>query len=260
MDLGIAGKTALVTGATRGLGSEIARNLASEGARVIVVSRSETKEIVRALQPDGEGHLGFELDLSDQTGCQQLLGLMSADGISPDIIVNNVGGNLNLKDPLMNSDSFWEVMKFNLESTISLNSSLIPDMVARGWGRICHVSSISSLENQGVPSYSAAKAAMNAYVRGVGRYVAEHNVILTGVLPGAVFTDGGYWDEQLQTNPAHVERYINERMAIKRFGTPKEIADIVSFLVSDLSSFMVGSLVLADGGQGKVFFGGGESF
>lgn len=101
---------------------------------------------------------------------------------------------------------------------------------------------------------------MNAYVRGVGRYVAEHNVILTGVLPGAVFTDGGYWDEQLQNNPAHVERYINERMAIKRFGTPKEIADIVAFLVSDLSSFMVGSLVLADGGQGKAFFGGGESF
>jgi 3-oxoacyl-[acyl-carrier protein] reductase len=259
MDLGIAGKTALVTGATRGLGSEIAWNLASEGARVIVASRSETAEIVSGLPPVVESHLGFESDLSDQAGCQRLLGFMFAEGISPDIIVNNVGGNLNLKDPLMDSGLFWEIMKFNLESTISLNSSLIPDMVARGWGRICHVSSISSLENQGVPAYSAAKAAMNAYVRGVGRFVAEHNVILTGVLPGAVFTDGGYWDEQSRTNPAHVERYINERMAIKRFGTPKEIADIVAFLVSDLSSFMVGSLVLADGGQGKVFYGGGDA-
>lgn len=257
MDLGIAGKTALVTGATRGLGSEIARNLAAEGAAVVVVSRSETQQVVDGLPLAAGAHVGFEADLSAREDCQRLLDFMSENGISPDIVVNNVGGNLNMKDPLMASDRFWEVMSFNLESTISLNSSLIPEMASRGWGRICHVSSISSLENQGVPVYSAAKAAMNAYIRGVGRFVAEHNVILTGVLPGAVFTEGGYWDEQSQTNPDHVARYIAERMAVKRFGTPKEIADIVSFLVSDLSSFMVGSLVLADGGQGRVFFDGG---
>lgn len=256
MDLGIAGKTALVTGATRGLGSEIARNLATEGAKVVVVSRSGTQQIVEGLPLVAGSHIGFETDLSRREDCDRLLDFLATKGISPDIIVNNVGGNLNMKDPLMASNRFWEVMSLNLESTITLNSSLIPEMASRKWGRICHVSSISSLENQGVPAYSAAKAAMNAYVRGVGRFVAENNVILTGVLPGAVFTEGGYWDEQTQVNPQHVDRYINERMAVKRFGTPKEIADIVSFLVSDLSSFMVGSLVLADGGQGKVFFDG----
>jgi 3-oxoacyl-[acyl-carrier protein] reductase len=163
-----------------------------------------------------------------------------------------------MSEALSSPDDFWEVMKFNLASSVTLNSGLIPGMVSRGWGRICHVSSISSLENQGVPSYSAAKAALNAYIRGVSRSVAPNNVVLTGVLPGAVFTEGGYWDEQSRKRPDHVRKYLEERMAIRRFGTPAEIANIVTFLVSDLASFMTGSLVLADGGQGKVFFEGGS--
>jgi len=79
---------------------------------------------------------------------------------------------------------------------------------------------------------------------------------MTAVLPGAVFTDGGYWDEAKTERPEHVKRYLKERMAINRFGTPEEISEFVTFLVSDKSSFAVGTSVLLDGGQGRVFFEG----
>ena len=145
-------------------------------------------------------------------------------------------------------------MSLNVEVAIGINRVFIPEMQKRKWGRICHVSSISALENQGPPAYCAAKAALNAYVRSLGRYVSSDNVILTTVMPGAVFTKGGYWDIASQNRPEHVEKYLAERMAIHRFGTIEEISEVVTFLCSDLSSFCVGSCLLVDGGQGRVFY------
>jgi len=259
MDLNLGKRFAVVTGASRGLGKAITEALLAEGVRVLGVARSfdgQDWELARAKY--GESFFYFETDLSQHKGISKVLKFLENAGLEPDILVNNVGGNLDMTEALSSPEDFWQVMKFNLESAVMLNSKLIPGMVSRGWGRICHVSSISSLENQGVPSYSAAKAALNAYIRGVSRSVAPDNVVLTGVLPGAVFTEGGYWDEQSRKRPDHVRKYLEERMAIRRFGTPAEIANIVTFLVSDLASFMTGSLVLADGGQGKVFFEGGS--
>ena len=109
------------------------------------------------------------------------------------------------------------------------------------------------MENQGPPSYSAAKAALNAYVRGLARFLAADNVILTSLMPGAIYTEGGYWDEVSKNRPEHLNQYIAERMATKRLGHVSEIAELATFLVSEHSSFMVGSSILADGGQGRVF-------
>jgi 3-oxoacyl-[acyl-carrier protein] reductase len=131
-------------------------------------------------------------------------------------------------------------------------------MQNKQWGRICHISSISALENQGPPSYCAAKLALNAYVRSVGRYVSSDNVIMTSVLPGAVLSEGGYWDIASKERPDHVAKYLEDRMAIKRFGTVEEISKAVVFLCSEHASFCVGSSLLIDGGQGRVFHQGSE--
>ena len=90
-------------------------------------------------------------------------------------------------------------------------------------------------------------------MRGVSRYLASENVIMTSVMPGAIFTEGGYWDEVSKNRPEHLKKYLEERMATKRLGHVSEIAELITFLVSEHSSFMVGSSVLADGGQGRVF-------
>ena len=145
-------------------------------------------------------------------------------------------------------------MYLNFEVAIELNRSFIPYMIKKKWGRICHISSVSSIENQGSPSYCASKAALNAYVRSLARYVAKHNVILTSVMPGAVYTKGGYWDRESKANPKKVKKYLSERMAIQRFGKTSEISEIVKFLCSDLATFFVGSAILVDGGQGRSFF------
>lgn len=254
MDLGLSGKTALVTGAGRGLGSRIAAVLASEGATILSVSRSGPHlEESHAALADSGPHAFVALDLEKPESLPLLFAWLDGQERNVDVVINNVGGTLDVSDPFATVDDFMDVMWINLGVAIAINRKLIPGMTARKWGRICHVSSISALENQGPPAYCAAKAATNAYVRSVGRYVAKDNVIVTGIMPGAVLTEGGYWDLASETRPDHVSSFLSERMAIQRFGTELEIADAVAFLVSDLSSFMVGSVLLADGGQGRSF-------
>jgi len=259
MNLNIQNKVALVTGASRGLGQAIAMSLAKEKVNVIWVARNVeelTKNAEIAKQQFNNENWVVSVDLEKDKGVETLLQQVNDLSLSPDIIINNVGGNLNITDPLAPVGAWKEVMNFNLFSAIDLNNAFIPTLQKKQWGRICHVSSIASLENQGTPMYCAAKAALNAYIRSVGRYVSADNVIMTAVLPGAVFTEGGYWDETSKDRPEHVDRYIKERMAIKRFGTPEEISEFVTFLVSDKASFAVGTAVLLDGGQGRVFFEG----
>ena len=255
MELGIAGKTALVTGAGRGLGAGIARALAAEGVRVLATSRgaASLEETMDSL-PQLLGHESLAIDIEQQGAVERLLSWLDSRETPIDIVINNVGGTMGMDDPLSSFDNFSRVIALNLGVAVDVNRHIIPSMISRGWGRVCHVSSISALENQGPPAYCAAKAALNAYVRSLGRYVSEHNVILTGIMPGAVFTEGGYWDTTSQMRPEHVDRYLAERMAIKRFGTEAEIADAVAFLVSERASFLVGSILLADGGQGRTFF------
>jgi len=256
MNLGIKGKLALVTGAGRGLGEGICRSLAQEGARILATSRTaaDLEQLIDSLGGAAAGHRHLPLDIAAADGPMQLVEYVRQQGIEPDIIVNNVGGNLGFTDPLGPVDEWQQVMRLNVEVAIEINRAFIPRMRERKWGRICHVSSISALENQGPPAYCAAKAALNAYVRSLGRFVCADNVILTSIMPGAIFTKDGYWDTALQDRPDHVEKYLNERMAIRRFGRVEEISELVAFLCSEQASFCVGSALLADGGQGRSFY------
>ena len=254
MDLFLKGKTALVTGAARGLGASICAQLANEGAFVIAVSRttSDLKVLIDSL-PNSKQHKFFALDLAESTGPAKLIHMLKESNESPDIIVNNLGGTLGFTNPFGPIDEFKHVMRINLEVAIELNTALMPSMRKKNWGRIVHISSIAAIENQGPPSYCAAKAALNAYVRSVARLVCSENIVMTTVMPGAVLTKGGYWESELVSSPKKVDAYIKERMAIGRLGRPEEISRLVSFLCSEHASFCVGSAFLMDGGQGRSF-------
>lgn len=97
------------------------------------------------------------------------------------------------------------------------------------------------------------KTAINAYVRSLSRFLAEKNAVITSVRPGAIFTEVGYWDDVSRSRPDHLTNYLEERMEIKRLGELSEISELIAFLISAHASFMVGSNVLADRGQGRVF-------
>lgn len=253
MDLGIAGKKALVTGASRGLGRSIASCLAREGVRVAVVARNKD-DIGSFIDEFGDKHIGLVYDLLPDGNPSRMAEELIEKFGYPDIVVHNVGGTLDLNDPFCSIEDWRKVYRFNLEIAIELNLIFLPYMKNKKWGRIVHISSISSLENHGPAPYCSMKAALNAYTRCIGRAVSADGINVSSVLPGAVFTEGGYWDITSKNRPEHVKKYLQERMAIHRFGKPDEIGNIVAFLCSEHASFIVGSEITVDGGQGRCFF------
>ncbi|HAM40835.1 MAG TPA: NAD(P)-dependent oxidoreductase [Candidatus Omnitrophica bacterium] len=258
MDLGIRGRRALVTGAGRGIGRSIAMCLAREGVRVAVVSRSaaDLKTLVDDMGGTQAGHVGVPLDLMPQGAPTRLMERLKAKDVGPiDIVIHNLGGTLGIGDPFCSLSDWRKVWRFNLEVAIELNVRLLPSMRRRRWGRVVHISSIASMENHGPVTYCTVKAALTAYARSVGRVLAPEGVVVTAVLPGAIFTKGGYWDLASHARPDHVKKYLQDRMASHRFGEPDEIGNAVAFLCSDQASFFMGSIVPIDGGQGRGYFG-----
>lgn len=252
MDLGIKDKKVLLTGASRGLGAQMAREFVQEGCEAFVVARKK-EDVADLAEELGERARGMSLDLSEPDAGPVLIQSLHDQGFDPEIVVHNLGGTLDVTDPFCTMEMWRKVQRINLEVQVELNQVFIPRMRKKGWGRILHTSSIAALENQGPVPYCAAKAGLCAYVRSMGRIVAPHNIVMTALLPGAVFTENGYWDLASKNRPEHVKKYLEERMAIKRFGTVDEISGVALFLCSQRSSFFVGSNILVDGGQGRVF-------
>lgn len=258
MEFGLRKKRALVTGAGRGIGRAIAECLAAEGALVAAVSRTQADlDHLLEVLPDGRSkHVALACDLTeDGAPSKALRRLEEADFWPLDVVVHNLGGTLGISDPFCSLDQWRQVYRANLEVAVEINRAVVPGMQTRKWGRVVHISSISAMENHGPVTYCAMKAALTAYTRSFGGVVAADNVMISAVLPGAVFTEGGYWDEASRNRPEHVEKYLTERQRIGRFGRPAEIAQFVTYLASDLASFNPGTIVPIDGGQGRGYFG-----
>ena len=257
MDLGITGKRALVTGAGRGIGASISQSLANAGCRVGITSRTESylEALLEQMGGENSGHLKFATDLTEEGEPDRLVKYLKENDFFPiDILIHNMGGTLEKTDPFCSIEDWRTLWRFNMEVAIELNLALVPAMQGQGWGRVVMISSISSFENHGPVPYCSIKAALTAYARGFGRVVAPDGVVVNAVLPGAVYTEGGYWDDASKNRPDHVKKYLDERMAIKRFGDTEEIANPVLFLCSKLASFFTGSAIVIDGGQGRGVF------
>lgn len=254
---GLEGRRALITGGGRGIGREIAKALAAEGAAIAIAARTHSDiETLMASLPEAESsHFGLALDLMADDAPAQLANELQSNFGAPDIVVHNLGGTYDVTDPFAPIEQWRQVMRLNFDVAVELNRLLVPTMTAAGWGRIVNISSVAAFELNGPPAYAAAKAALCAYTRCVGRLLAADGVIMSAVLPGVVETEDGYWAQQKQSDPERVQRYLEERCPLGRFGTPKEIADYVAFLCSPAASFNPGAVYPLDGGQlrGYVF-------
>ena len=250
MNLGIKNKVALVTGASKGIGRAIALKLAEEGARVAIVARSaDALEGVRAQLPgEAGGHAAFALDLMAPGGVERLVQEMRAGLGEPEIIVHNLGGSMGVFQAMSPAEDWRKVWQFNVGVAHELNRIFLPPMAARRWGRVVHLSTLSTTTFNGAPAYVSAKCALDGYVKAVNREFSKDNVILSAVAPGAIYSEGRHFAKISKENPAALQDYYKNHLPIQRLGTADDIAPVVAFLCSEHASFMAGSIVGIDGG------------
>jgi 3-oxoacyl-[acyl-carrier protein] reductase len=254
LDLGIAGRGALVTGASAGIGLAIAQVLAAEGARVAIVARTaaDIAAAIGTFENRAGGHRGYAVDLAAPEGPARLLTACTDFG-AIDILVHNLGGTLGVNDPLAPLARWRDVLRLNLEVAIELNDALLPAMRERGWGRVVSVLSVGAHEHSGTIAYGTAKAALGAYTRGLARNVAREGIVVSAVSPGATLTENGHWAQQQATDPERVARYLATETVRGRFVEPHEVAAVVAFLASERAAACAGTFVGVDAGQARSF-------
>ncbi|WP_320675737.1 SDR family oxidoreductase [Prochlorococcus sp. MIT 1300] len=253
MDLGIKEKSCLVTGGCNGIGAEITRSLLKEGCRVTATSRSAPEEFISTLNQDDQSRFNYLLaELSSTGGLQNFLNQNNFDF---DILINNAGHTLDVKDPFCSLEQWGKVMHLNFYACVELVNQVVPHMRRSEWGRIVNITSCAGLENSGPVTFTTAKAALTAYTRSMGRVLAIESpgIVMTAVYPGVIVTPGGHWDSILKENPDHAKKYIEERCPLGRFGKISEFVPAVMFFASSHASFAHGSIVGIDGGQSKHF-------
>ncbi|MDT7787874.1 MAG: hypothetical protein QOF58_6293 [Pseudonocardiales bacterium] len=237
----LAGKKALVTGATSGIGRSIAVKLAEAGATVYLTGRraelgKETVELVE--QAGGTAHF-IVSDVASITDVRKL-----AEEVGEvDVLVNNAGIFPFSPTPEQSLDGYQQVFDVNVRGTYFLTAALAPAMVARGSGSIVNVSSIAAVIGTPIGSvYNASKAAMDALTRSWAVEFGPAGVRVNSVAPGPIATDAAV------QGAGEMFEAITALTALKRVGQPEEIAEAVVFLASDRSSYVTGSVITADGG------------
>ena len=248
MDLGIAGKVALVTAGTRGIGLGIAQALSSEGAKVAVAARTEG-DVHRTA--DAIGGLGVVADLMTEEGCRRAV-KETEDMLGPiDILVNNLGLRAGSSWSDTSLPEFEAAFNGNVAVSVRMTQLVLPGMLQRGWGRIVAVTSVWGRESGGAPAYNAAKAAENSFVKSMAREVAAKGVTVNAVAPGSILWKGGGWDRRQKADPAGIADFVHDDMPLGRFGTVDEVASVVTFVCSKQASLVNGAIISVDGGQSR---------
>ena len=248
MELGLAGRVALVTAATRGIGLAIAQSLAAEGARVAIVAR--TKKEVEKVGAELSG-LGIAADLLTEAGCHTAVEQTHRALGQIDILVNNLGTRAGSSWHDTAAEQFEAAMAGNVIPAVRLSKLVLPAMQERGWGRIVVISSIYGREAGGAPAYNAAKAAEISFATALAREVASTGVTVNCVAPGSILWEGGGWDRRRQADPEGIERFVRSELPLGRFGSTGEVASVVTFLCSEPARLVNGACIPVDGGQSR---------
>jgi NAD(P)-dependent dehydrogenase (short-subunit alcohol dehydrogenase family) len=254
MDLGLGGRTAVVTGASRGIGLAVTRGLVAEGARVIAGARKASAELDE-LAGTGMVH-GVEVDLAEPGGPATL---MAAAGEHIDILVNNVGAAPPRPGGFAEiTDEDWQsTLTLDLMAAVRATRAALPVMIAAGKGAIVNISSVNAfLPDPGVMDYSAAKAALANFSKSLSKEVGPHGIRVNTISPGPVATDLWLGDHGVAatvgratgTRPEDVQSQAAQQMVTGRFSRPEEIADLVLVLASDRTANVTGADITIDGG------------
>ena len=239
-------QNAIVTGAGRGIGHAIAVRLASEGARIACVSRSEenakrTADELNILRADSAKH--YAVDVADHAAVQETGAQILEDFTKIDILVNNAGVKRDGLAMRMSVEDWDTVINTNLRGAFNFTQAIIRAMIKRRSGRIINITSVIGLiGNAGQTNYAASKAGLIGFTKSLARELASRNITVNAIAPGYVPTD--------MTNALsnEIQKSLQEKIPLKRAGSPEDIAAAAVFLASAEAAYITGQVLCVDGG------------
>ena len=255
MDLELEGRTAIVTGASRGIGRAIALRLGSEGCNLVITARGAA-----ALEATAQEicELGVKVDavVQDATASdagERVVRAAADDFGRLDIVINNVGGNRRKEFAEITDDDWRDLVELNVLAQMRPARAAVPLMRQAGSGAIVFISSVFGREagGPGLTLYNTTKSALISAAKIMAAELAPHGIRVNTVAPGSIRHPGGSWDTRVKEDPEGMRRFVEANIPLGRFGTAEEVADVVAFLVSARASLVTGACVNVDGGQSR---------
>ncbi len=240
-------KVALITGATRGIGKQIALTLAKQGYNIALNYRKENEELEQTKKQIEENKVecfAVKGDVSSFEDCEQIAKQVVDKFGKIDVLVNNAGITKDMLLMRMTKEDFEQVINVNLVGTFNVTKSVINYMLKARSGRIINISSVVGISgNAGQTNYSASKAGIIGFTKSLAKEVASRNILVNAVAPGFIQTS------MTDVLKDEIKEEIAKTIPLKRMGTPEDVANVVKFLASDDSSYITGQVIQVDGGM-----------
>jgi 3-oxoacyl-[acyl-carrier protein] reductase len=253
MDLGLDGKVAMITGASKGLGRAMAQALAAEGVRLSICARSAQPldQAAAELKAGGAKVLANAADVNDGSAMQAWVASTVKQLGGVDVLVNNAGGARVGALAQLDEAAWRDAFELNFFSAVRLSRLCAAEMEKRGGGSIINISSIYGREAGGPLTYNASKAAMISFTKMLAREFAPKAVRVNSIAPGSILYPGGTWEGLFKANPAFEKDFVAHEFPAGRLGRPDEVAYAVVMLASPRASWITGTCVPVDGAQGR---------
>lgn len=240
-------KCALITGATRGIGKQIAITLAKQGYNIALNYRKENEELEntkKEIEEIGVQVLAVKGDVANFENCENFVKQVIERFGQIDVLVNNAGITKDMLLMRMKKEDFEQVIDTNLVGTFNVTKNVVPYMMKARSGRIINISSVVGISgNAGQTNYSASKAGIIGFTKSLAKEIASRNVLVNAVAPGFIETN---MTDVLKDD---VKQEIAKNIPLKRMGTTQDVANVVKFLASDDSSYITGQVINVDGGM-----------